>query len=103
MRNGLQRVLWNRAVAVAFGLPAVGYFGFLSQFLLGEPTGLLEDVLAGLFLFALPVVTLYSALLDVIPPVDQTLGTVGFFVFAYFLAVASVLVVRRGARLVRGP
>lgn len=102
MRDALRNALWNRAVAVVFGLPAVGYLAFLSQFLVGEPTGLARDVLGGLFLFALPVMMLYSALLDVVGPVDQTLGTAGFFIFAYLLAVASVLVVRRGLQFVRG-
>lgn len=102
MESTLRHALWNRAVALVFGLPAVGYMTFLSQFWLGEPTGLAKDVLGGVVLFALPVMILYSALLDVIGPVNQTLGTVGFFVFAYLFAVVSVLVVRRGVRFVRG-
>jgi hypothetical protein len=102
MQDALRNALWNRAVAVVFALPAVGYLAFLSQFWLGEPTGLARDVLGGVVMFALPVMILYSALLDVIGPVDQTLGTVGFFVFTYLFAVVSVLVVRRGVRFVRG-
>ena len=102
MRNALQNALWNRAVAVVFGLPAIGYLAFLSQFALGEPGGVVEDLLGGLVAFALPVMIAYSALLDVIGPVDQTLGTVGFFVFAYLLAVVVVLVVRRGLQFARG-
>lgn len=102
MRKAVRGTLWNRAVAVVFGLPAIGYLAFLSQFVLGEPSGIVEDLLGGLVAFALPVMILYSTLLDVIGPVDQTLGTVGFFVFAYLFAVVAVLVVRRGVRLVRG-
>lgn len=102
MRRALRNALWNRAVAIVFALPAVGYLAFLSQFWLGEPSGLARDVLGGVVMFALPVMILYSTLLDVIGPIDQTLGTVGFFVFAYLFAVLSVLVVRRGVRFARG-
>jgi hypothetical protein len=101
MESTLRNALWNRAVALVFGLPAVGYLAFLSQFWFDDPTGLVSDVLGSVVLLALPVMTLYSALLNVIGPVDQTLGTVGFFVFAYLFAVVSVLVGRRGVRFVR--
>jgi hypothetical protein len=102
MRSGLRRALWNRGVAVLFGLPALGYVAFLSRFLVDEPAGLLGDALGGLVAFALPVMFLYSALLDAVGPVDQTLGTAGFFVFAYLLAVVAVLAGRRTLTLVRG-
>lgn len=101
MTNALRGMLWNRAVALVFGLPAVGYLGFLSQFALGEPSGIVADVLAGLFLFALPVLTVYSALLDLLPPISQQLGTAGFFVFAYLLAVVSVFATRNVVRFAR--
>lgn len=101
MQDTVRRALWNRAVALVFGLPAVGYLAFLSQFALGE-RGVVADALGGLTVFALPVMFLYSAVLDVVGPVDQTLGTAGFFVFAYLLAVVVVLVVRRGVQFVRG-
>lgn len=101
MGGSVQGALWNRAVAVAFGLPALGYLAFLSRFVVGEPAGLLGDVLGGVVAFAVPVMLLYSALLDAVGPVNQTLGTVGFFVFAYLLAVAAVLVARRALTLVR--
>ena len=103
MRASLRNTLWNRAVAVVFGLPAVGYLAFLSQFVIGEPTGIARDVLGGVFLFALPILVVYSALLEVVGPVDQTLGTAGFFVFAYLLAVVSVLLAGHGVRFVRNP
>lgn len=101
MRRAVRSALWNRAVALLFGLPAVGYLAFLSQFALGDSPGVVEDVLAGLFLFALPVTMLYSAVLDVIGPVGQTLGTVGFFPFAYLLAVVLVFVTRHAIQFVR--
>lgn len=95
-----RRVLWNRWVAVVFLLPAIGYLAFLSQFWLGEPSGVVAAVLQGLFLFALPLLSIYSALLDVLPDVSQSVGTAGFFVFAYAFAVAAVAVVRRVGRAV---
>lgn len=101
MRKTVRSALWNRAVALLFGLPAIGYLAFLSQFVLGDLPGVVEDVLAGLFLFALPVTLVYSAVLDVIGPVGQTLGTVGFFPFAYLLAVVFVFVTRQAIRFVR--
>ncbi len=94
MGRRFRRVLWNRWVGVVFALPAVGYLAFLSQFWLGEPAGVVADVLGGLFLFALPLLTVYSALLDVLPDASQSLGTVGFFAFAYAFAVAAAAAIR---------
>ncbi|SFR36081.1 hypothetical protein [Halogeometricum limi] len=100
MDSALRSHLWNRAVLVLFALPALGYLGFLSQFLLGEPTGIVRIFLGGLFLFALPMLILYSTLFGAIAPVNQSLGTVGFFIFTYLFAVALVWIARRGVRLV---
>jgi hypothetical protein len=97
-----RRVLWNRWVAVVFSLPAIGYLAFLSQFWLGEPSGVVAAVLEGLFLFALPLLTVYSAILDVLPAVSQAVGTAGFFPFAYAFAAVSVAAVRRLHRVVTG-
>jgi hypothetical protein len=105
MNESLRHALWNRAVLAVFALPALGYLGFLSQFLVGEPTGLLRTALVALFLFALPVIVLYGTLiglLNLVVPVDPELGTAGFFVFAYLLAVVLVWAARRGRRFVRG-
>ncbi|MFC7046266.1 hypothetical protein ACFQH6_13375 [Halobacteriaceae archaeon GCM10025711] len=102
MDSALRNTLWNRAVLLVFALPAVGYLGFLSQFLVGEPTGVLRAILLALFVFALPIMALYGTLLGGITPVDQGLGTVGFFLFAYLVAVVLVWAARRGRTLVRG-
>lgn len=91
----------NRYVVLVFSLPAIGYLGFLSQFLIGEPAGPLRAVLEALFLPALPVMTVYSALLDPMPGADQTLGTIGFFGFAYLLAVILVAGVHASLVVVR--
>lgn len=101
MNSPLRSHMWNRAVLLVFALPALGYVGVLSQFMFGEPTGLVRGILEGLFLFALPVMTLYSTLLESLAPVDQELGTVGFFIFAYLFAVILVWATRRGIRFVR--
>jgi hypothetical protein len=105
MDSALRDTLWNRAVLLVFALPALGYLGFLSQFLVGEPTGLLRTALVALFVFALPVMVLYGSLLgllNLVVPVDPELGTAGFFVFAYLLAVVLVWAARQGGRFVRG-
>lgn len=105
MAPRLSTYLLNRYVVLVSSLPAIGYLGFLSQFVIGEPAGLLRTLLEGLFLLALPVMTLYSSLLDKLIALDQSLGTIGFSVFAYLIAVILVsgdhvcLVVIRG----RGP
>ena len=102
MNSTLRNHLWNRAVLLVFALPALGYLGFLSQFMFGEPAGLVRSILVGLFLFALPVMALYSTLLGPIAPVDQELGTVGFFIFAYVFAVILVWAIQQSIRFVRG-
>ncbi len=102
MDSALRAHLWNREVLIVFALPALGYLGFLSQFLFGEPTGIVRTFLGGMFLFALPVMVLYSTLLGAIAPVNQSLGTVGFFLFTYLFAVALVWTTRRGVQVIRG-
>lgn len=102
MNSTLRYHLWNRAVLLVFALPALGYLGFLSQFIFGEPTDLVRSILVGLFWFALPVMALYSTILGPIAPIDQELGTVGFFIFAYVFAVIFVWAIRQGIRFVRG-
>lgn len=101
MGRSLRNHLWNRAVLLVFTLPALGYLGFLSQFVLGEPSGLVRGILEGSFLFALPLMPLYSILLDAVPSVDQTIGTAGFFVFIYVFAVVLVWTTRQSIWFVR--
>ena len=101
MNNALRDAVWNRAVLVAFALPAVGYLAFLSQFVLGDPSGLTGTALAAVVVVALPVMMLYSTLLGVVGPLDQAVGTVGFFVFTYLCAVVVVRVARPGIRFIR--
>jgi hypothetical protein len=102
MSRALRNALWDRAVLIVFTPPALGYLGFLWQFVADEPTGVLRTLLLVLFAFALPVMALYGALLGTVAPVDQELGTVGFFIFTYLVAALLVWVARRGGRLVRG-
>ena len=102
MDSALRYHLWNRAVLLVFALPALGYLAFISQFVFGKPTGLVRGFLEGVFLFALPVMALYSLLLDTVAPVDQELGTVGFFVFAYVFAIVLVWATRQSICFVRG-
>lgn len=97
----LRMYLLNRYVITVFSLPALGYLGFLSQFVVGEPGGPVRTVLEVLFLFSLPVMHLYSTVLGVMPSVDQELGTVGFFVFSYVFAVVLVLGIHVGLQIVR--
>lgn len=101
MAHSLRDHLWDCAVLLVCALPALGYLDFLSQFVFGEPTGLIRGLLEGLFLFTLPLMPLYSILLETIPPVDQNLGTAGFFVFIYVFAVVLVWATRHSIRLVR--
>ena len=101
MQSALRDAVWNRAVLVVFALPTVGYLAFLSQFVLGDPSGLTGTALAAVVVVALPVMMLYSALLDVVGPLDQAVGTVGFFVFTYLCAVVVVRVARPGVRFIR--
>lgn len=101
MGSALRTHLWNRTVLLVFALPALGYLAFLSQFAFGDPTGPVRAFLEGTFLFALPAMALYSTLLDALGPVDRTLGTAGFFVFTYVLAVGLAWATRQGRRLVR--
>jgi hypothetical protein len=101
MKSALRDAVWNRAVLVVFALPAVGYLAFLSQFVLGDPSGLTGTALAAVVVLALPVMMLYSMLLDVVGPLEQAVGTVGFFVFTYLCAVVVVRVARPGVRFIR--
>jgi hypothetical protein len=102
MYGALRNQLWNRAVLIVCALPVLGYVGFLSRFVFGDPTGIVRSFLEGLFLFALPVMALYSTLLGLIGPVDQEAGTVGFFAFSYVFAVVLVWATRRSIWVVRG-
>lgn len=100
MKRSRRNILVNRAVLLLFGLPALGYAGFLSQFVFGEPTGFTRWVLGGLLLFTYPVMALYSTVLNwtlwLLGETHEGLGTAGFFVFAYGLAVAFVWCARQG-------
>lgn len=97
----LRPYLLDRYVILLFSLPALGYLGFLSQFVFGAPGGPVRIVLEALFLFTLPVLRLYSITLGVFPAVDQEVGTVGFFVFAYVFALTLVVGVFVGRQVIR--
>lgn len=82
--------LLNRYVILVVSLPAIGYLGFLSRFVFGTPAHPVRMALEALFMPALPVMTLDSSLLETLPSVDHSLGTIGFFVFTYLFALILV-------------
>lgn len=101
MTPRLRPYLLNRYVILVFSLAAIGYLGILSQFVIGAPVGPVRIALQALFLPALPVMILYSNLLERLPIVDQSIGTISFFVFAYLFALILVLGIRVSLLVVR--
>lgn len=101
IRAVFRRYFLNRYVMLVFSLPSLGYLGFLSRFVIGEPGGPIRVFLEAMFLFSLPVMHLYSIVLEVLPPVEQGLGTIGFFPFAYLVAILVAWVARQSLRVIR--